>query len=158
VIRLLHPQYVTMVDLLQSVDCMVKNGPYRKFRPEVPVHTNISIWSVHQILYECYSAVVLPELSYSERERAMPLQLTVTWEEEDCSTWLWAPEAEWLSRVASYYMRLSYIRQMESRFNFIVFAVKSTTTETMECSLASILNIHPIVEYIINMKYAAWTE
>uniref|UniRef100_A0A8C4ZUL9 Vacuolar protein sorting 13 homolog C n=1 Tax=Gadus morhua TaxID=8049 RepID=A0A8C4ZUL9_GADMO len=43
-IEITKPQYVTMVDLLQSVDCMVKNGPYRKFRPEVPVHTNISIW------------------------------------------------------------------------------------------------------------------
>ncbi|XP_056463865.1 intermembrane lipid transfer protein VPS13C isoform X2 [Gadus chalcogrammus] len=43
-IEITKPQYVTMVDLLQSVDCMVKNGPYRKFRPEVPVHTNTSIW------------------------------------------------------------------------------------------------------------------
>ncbi|CAL8243628.1 unnamed protein product [Lota lota] len=43
-IEITKPQYLTMVDLLQSIDCMVKNGPYRKFRPEVPVHRNTGIW------------------------------------------------------------------------------------------------------------------
>ncbi|KAG9352350.1 hypothetical protein JZ751_020763 [Albula glossodonta] len=38
------PQYLTMVDLLESIDCMVKNGPYRKFRPDVPVHRNAKQW------------------------------------------------------------------------------------------------------------------
>uniref|UniRef100_A0A4W5KFP4 Chorein N-terminal domain-containing protein n=1 Tax=Hucho hucho TaxID=62062 RepID=A0A4W5KFP4_9TELE len=37
-------QYLTMVDLLESIDCMVKNGPYRKFRPDVPVHKNAKHW------------------------------------------------------------------------------------------------------------------
>uniref|UniRef100_A0A673YEK7 Vacuolar protein sorting 13 homolog C n=1 Tax=Salmo trutta TaxID=8032 RepID=A0A673YEK7_SALTR len=39
-VEMTKPQYLTMVDLLESIDCMVKNGPYRKFRPDVPVHTN----------------------------------------------------------------------------------------------------------------------
>ncbi|XP_071256543.1 intermembrane lipid transfer protein VPS13C isoform X5 [Salvelinus alpinus] len=43
-VEMTKPQYLTMVDLLQSIDCMVKNGPYRKFRPEVPVHTNAKHW------------------------------------------------------------------------------------------------------------------
>ncbi|CAB1338810.1 unnamed protein product, partial [Coregonus sp. 'balchen'] len=43
-IEITKPQYLTMVDLLESIDCMVKNGPYRKFRPDVPVHTNAKHW------------------------------------------------------------------------------------------------------------------
>lgn len=39
-------QYLSMVDLLQSIDLMTKNGPYRKFRPDVPVHKNAKLWSV----------------------------------------------------------------------------------------------------------------
>lgn len=35
-----------MVELLESIDCMVKNAPYRKFRPDVPVKGNAKIWSV----------------------------------------------------------------------------------------------------------------
>ncbi|XP_061103082.1 intermembrane lipid transfer protein VPS13C isoform X2 [Conger conger] len=38
------PQYLTMIDLLESIDCMVKNGPYRKYRPDVAVHTNAKHW------------------------------------------------------------------------------------------------------------------
>ncbi|KAJ8247515.1 hypothetical protein GJAV_G00247280, partial [Gymnothorax javanicus] len=38
------PQYLTMVDLLESIDCMVKNSPYRKYRPYVPVHKNAKHW------------------------------------------------------------------------------------------------------------------
>ncbi|KAJ8412901.1 hypothetical protein AAFF_G00104830 [Aldrovandia affinis] len=38
------PQYLTMIDLLESVDCMVKNSPYRKYRPEVPVRRNAKHW------------------------------------------------------------------------------------------------------------------
>ncbi|XP_056135016.1 intermembrane lipid transfer protein VPS13C [Lampris incognitus] len=52
-IEMTKPQYLTMVDLLESLDCMVKNGPYRKFRPEVPVHKNSVCWwkySVNSIL------------------------------------------------------------------------------------------------------------
>ncbi|XP_071346078.1 intermembrane lipid transfer protein VPS13C isoform X2 [Trachinotus anak] len=43
-IEMTKPQYVTMVELLESIDCMVKNAPYRKFRPDVPVHRNTRVW------------------------------------------------------------------------------------------------------------------
>uniref|UniRef100_A0AAY5F0U2 Vacuolar protein sorting 13 homolog A n=1 Tax=Electrophorus electricus TaxID=8005 RepID=A0AAY5F0U2_ELEEL len=33
-------QYVSILELLGSVDMMSRNLPYRKYRPEVPVHTN----------------------------------------------------------------------------------------------------------------------
>ena len=42
-------QYLTMVDLLESINCMVKNAPYRKFRPEVSVHKNTKLWLVNNI-------------------------------------------------------------------------------------------------------------
>uniref|UniRef100_A0A4W6CNT0 Vacuolar protein sorting 13 homolog C n=1 Tax=Lates calcarifer TaxID=8187 RepID=A0A4W6CNT0_LATCA len=43
-IEMTKPQYLTMVELLESIDCMVKNAPYRKFRPDVPVHCNTKLW------------------------------------------------------------------------------------------------------------------
>ncbi|XP_041840973.1 LOW QUALITY PROTEIN: vacuolar protein sorting-associated protein 13C-like [Melanotaenia boesemani] len=43
-IEITKPQYLTMVELLESIDCMVKNAPYRKFRPDVPVHRNAKLW------------------------------------------------------------------------------------------------------------------
>ncbi|XP_037614367.1 vacuolar protein sorting-associated protein 13C-like isoform X2 [Sebastes umbrosus] len=43
-IEMTKPQYLTMVELLESIDCMVKNAPYRKFRPEAPVHRNAKLW------------------------------------------------------------------------------------------------------------------
>uniref|UniRef100_A0A3B3ZUH9 Uncharacterized protein n=1 Tax=Periophthalmus magnuspinnatus TaxID=409849 RepID=A0A3B3ZUH9_9GOBI len=43
-IEITKPQYLAMVDVLESIDSMVKNAPYRKFRPEVPVHTNAAVW------------------------------------------------------------------------------------------------------------------
>ncbi|XP_051973520.1 intermembrane lipid transfer protein VPS13C-like [Xyrauchen texanus] len=43
-IEMTKPQYLSMVDLLESIDCMVKNGPYRKFRPDVPVYRNAKQW------------------------------------------------------------------------------------------------------------------
>uniref|UniRef100_A0A673C0P7 Vacuolar protein sorting 13 homolog C n=1 Tax=Sphaeramia orbicularis TaxID=375764 RepID=A0A673C0P7_9TELE len=51
-IEMTKPQYLTMVDVLESIDCMVKNAPYRKFRPDIPVHRNAkyffnSILEVH---------------------------------------------------------------------------------------------------------------
>ncbi|XP_026072516.1 vacuolar protein sorting-associated protein 13C-like isoform X6 [Carassius auratus] len=52
-IEMTKPQYLSMVDLLESIDCMVKNGPYRKFRPDVPVHRNTRLWwkySINSIL------------------------------------------------------------------------------------------------------------
>ncbi|XP_059386006.1 intermembrane lipid transfer protein VPS13C isoform X3 [Carassius carassius] len=52
-IEMTKPQYLSMVDLLESIDCMVKNAPYRKFRPDVPVHRNGRKWwkySINSIL------------------------------------------------------------------------------------------------------------
>ncbi|XP_026067709.1 vacuolar protein sorting-associated protein 13C-like isoform X6 [Carassius auratus] len=52
-IEMTKPQYLSMVDLLESIDCMVKNAPYRKFRPDVPVHRNARQWwkySINSIL------------------------------------------------------------------------------------------------------------
>ncbi|XP_034535087.1 vacuolar protein sorting-associated protein 13C-like, partial [Notolabrus celidotus] len=43
-IEMTKPQYLSMVEVLESVDCMFKNAPYRKFRPEVPVHNNSRLW------------------------------------------------------------------------------------------------------------------
>ncbi|XP_068617083.1 intermembrane lipid transfer protein VPS13C [Brachionichthys hirsutus] len=43
-IEMSKPQYLTMVELLESIDCLVKNAPYRKFRPDVPVHRNAEAW------------------------------------------------------------------------------------------------------------------
>uniref|UniRef100_A0A3P9AR25 Vacuolar protein sorting 13 homolog C n=1 Tax=Maylandia zebra TaxID=106582 RepID=A0A3P9AR25_9CICH len=43
-IEMTKPQYLTMVELLESIDCMVKNAPYRKFRPDVPVKGNVKLW------------------------------------------------------------------------------------------------------------------
>ncbi|MGH0117440.1 UNVERIFIED_CONTAM: hypothetical protein FKN15_034627 [Acipenser sinensis] len=43
-IEMTKPQYLSMIDLLESVDCMVKNAPYRKYRPELPLHNNARKW------------------------------------------------------------------------------------------------------------------
>ncbi|XP_072574266.1 intermembrane lipid transfer protein VPS13C isoform X2 [Paramormyrops kingsleyae] len=43
-IEMTKPQYLSMIDLLESVDYMVKNGPYRKYRPDVPVEKNANLW------------------------------------------------------------------------------------------------------------------
>ncbi|XP_067348723.1 intermembrane lipid transfer protein VPS13C isoform X2 [Channa argus] len=43
-IEMTKPQYLTMVEQLESIDRMVKNTPYRKFRPNVPVHKNAKVW------------------------------------------------------------------------------------------------------------------
>ncbi|KAL4641944.1 vacuolar protein sorting-associated protein 13C isoform X1 [Arapaima gigas] len=48
-IEMTKPQYLSMVDLLESIDCMVKNGPYRKFRPDVPVHKHAKQWWIYAI-------------------------------------------------------------------------------------------------------------
>uniref|UniRef100_A0A3B1ISC6 Vacuolar protein sorting 13 homolog C n=1 Tax=Astyanax mexicanus TaxID=7994 RepID=A0A3B1ISC6_ASTMX len=48
-IEMTRPQYLSMVDLLESVDSMVKNAPYRKFRPDVPVHKHAKQWWLYGI-------------------------------------------------------------------------------------------------------------
>ncbi|XP_030622717.1 vacuolar protein sorting-associated protein 13C [Chanos chanos] len=48
-IEMTRPQYLTMVDLLENVDCMVKNAPYRKYRPDVVVHGHSRRWWMYCI-------------------------------------------------------------------------------------------------------------
>uniref|UniRef100_A0A2K6JWW5 Vacuolar protein sorting 13 homolog C n=1 Tax=Rhinopithecus bieti TaxID=61621 RepID=A0A2K6JWW5_RHIBE len=43
-IELTKPQYLSMIDLLESVDYMVRNAPYRKYKPYLPLHTNSRRW------------------------------------------------------------------------------------------------------------------
>uniref|UniRef100_A0A8C3HY10 Vacuolar protein sorting 13 homolog C n=1 Tax=Chrysemys picta bellii TaxID=8478 RepID=A0A8C3HY10_CHRPI len=43
-IELTKPQYLSMIDLLESIDYMVRNAPYRKYRPDVPLHKNAKQW------------------------------------------------------------------------------------------------------------------
>uniref|UniRef100_A0A7N6B7R4 Vacuolar protein sorting 13 homolog A n=1 Tax=Anabas testudineus TaxID=64144 RepID=A0A7N6B7R4_ANATE len=43
-IELNRPQYISILELLGSVDMMSRNLPYRKYRPVVRVHKNARIW------------------------------------------------------------------------------------------------------------------
>ncbi|XP_068814299.1 intermembrane lipid transfer protein VPS13C isoform X2 [Struthio camelus] len=43
-VELTKPQYLSMIDLLESVDYMVRNAPYRRFRPNVSLHNNAKQW------------------------------------------------------------------------------------------------------------------
>ncbi|XP_077120280.1 intermembrane lipid transfer protein VPS13C isoform X1 [Ranitomeya variabilis] len=43
-IELTKPQYLSMIDLLESVDYMVRNAPYRKFRPAGTLKEDPSKW------------------------------------------------------------------------------------------------------------------
>uniref|UniRef100_A0A8C6BAR6 Vacuolar protein sorting 13 homolog C n=1 Tax=Monodon monoceros TaxID=40151 RepID=A0A8C6BAR6_MONMO len=43
-VELTKPQYLSMIDLLESVDYMVRNAPYRKYKPYLPLHTNGRQW------------------------------------------------------------------------------------------------------------------
>ncbi|XP_053558459.1 intermembrane lipid transfer protein VPS13A isoform X2 [Bombina bombina] len=38
------PQYHSVMELLESIDMMSRNLPYRKFRPDVPVHNHAKNW------------------------------------------------------------------------------------------------------------------
>ncbi|XP_030049580.1 intermembrane lipid transfer protein VPS13A [Microcaecilia unicolor] len=38
------PQYLSVMELLESIDMMSRNLPYRKYRPEIPVHDNAEKW------------------------------------------------------------------------------------------------------------------
>ncbi|XP_008057305.1 vacuolar protein sorting-associated protein 13A, partial [Carlito syrichta] len=47
------PQYFSVMELLESVDMMKQNLPYRKFKPDVPVHFHAQEWwayAIHGIL------------------------------------------------------------------------------------------------------------
>ncbi|XP_006831641.1 PREDICTED: vacuolar protein sorting-associated protein 13C isoform X1 [Chrysochloris asiatica] len=43
-LELTKVQYLSMIDLLESVDYMVRNAPYRKYKPCLPLHTNCRQW------------------------------------------------------------------------------------------------------------------
>ncbi|XP_037689727.1 vacuolar protein sorting-associated protein 13C isoform X2 [Choloepus didactylus] len=43
-IELTKPQYLSMIDLLESMDYMFRNAPYRKFKPYLPLHANGRQW------------------------------------------------------------------------------------------------------------------
>uniref|UniRef100_A0A8I5ZMR7 Vacuolar protein sorting 13 homolog C n=1 Tax=Rattus norvegicus TaxID=10116 RepID=A0A8I5ZMR7_RAT len=43
-IELTKPQYLSMIDFLESLDYMVRNAPYRKYRPCLPLHTDCRQW------------------------------------------------------------------------------------------------------------------
>ncbi|XP_041535268.1 vacuolar protein sorting-associated protein 13C isoform X1 [Microtus oregoni] len=43
-IELTKPQYLSMIDFLESLDYMVRNVPYRKYKPCLPLHTNCRQW------------------------------------------------------------------------------------------------------------------
>ncbi|XP_010976374.1 intermembrane lipid transfer protein VPS13A isoform X3 [Camelus dromedarius] len=43
------PQYFSLMELLESVDMMTQNLPYRKFKPDVPLHYHAKEWWVYAI-------------------------------------------------------------------------------------------------------------
>ncbi|KAM5292524.1 intermembrane lipid transfer protein VPS13C [Ctenodactylus gundi] len=43
-LELTRPQYLSMIDFLESVDYMVRNAPYRKYKPHLPLHSNCQQW------------------------------------------------------------------------------------------------------------------
>uniref|UniRef100_A0A671EWW7 Vacuolar protein sorting 13 homolog A n=1 Tax=Rhinolophus ferrumequinum TaxID=59479 RepID=A0A671EWW7_RHIFE len=47
------PQYFSVMELLESVDMMTQNLPYRKFKPDVPLHSHAREWwayAIHGVL------------------------------------------------------------------------------------------------------------
>uniref|UniRef100_A0A8C5P9K6 Vacuolar protein sorting 13 homolog C n=1 Tax=Leptobrachium leishanense TaxID=445787 RepID=A0A8C5P9K6_9ANUR len=48
-IELTKPQYLSMIDLLESIDYMVRNAPYRKYRPDVPIQEDLRKWWMYAI-------------------------------------------------------------------------------------------------------------
>uniref|UniRef100_A0A8C7Q7U3 Vacuolar protein sorting 13 homolog A n=1 Tax=Oncorhynchus mykiss TaxID=8022 RepID=A0A8C7Q7U3_ONCMY len=49
-VELNRPQYISILELLGSVDMMSRNLPYRKYRPQFHVHTNAYIWWQYVIM------------------------------------------------------------------------------------------------------------
>ncbi|XP_051012690.1 intermembrane lipid transfer protein VPS13C [Acomys russatus] len=43
-LELTKPQYLSMIDFLESLDYMVRNAPYRKYKPCLPLHANCRQW------------------------------------------------------------------------------------------------------------------
>ncbi|XP_048449432.1 vacuolar protein sorting-associated protein 13A [Rhincodon typus] len=48
-IEINRPQYLSIMELLGSIDMMTRNLPYRKYRPDVPCHNNARKWWAYAI-------------------------------------------------------------------------------------------------------------
>uniref|UniRef100_A0A8B9CJP4 Vacuolar protein sorting 13 homolog A n=1 Tax=Anser brachyrhynchus TaxID=132585 RepID=A0A8B9CJP4_9AVES len=55
------PQYFSVMELLESVDMMTRNLPYRKYRPDVPLHNNAKMWWKY-VIYGILEVNVQPKL------------------------------------------------------------------------------------------------
>ncbi|NXC36667.1 VP13A protein, partial [Campylorhamphus procurvoides] len=55
------PQYFSVMELLESIDMMTRNLPYRKFRPDVPLHNNSKTWWRY-VIYGILEVNVQPKL------------------------------------------------------------------------------------------------
>uniref|UniRef100_A0A8C3R8D7 Vacuolar protein sorting 13 homolog A n=1 Tax=Cyanoderma ruficeps TaxID=181631 RepID=A0A8C3R8D7_9PASS len=55
------PQYFSVMELLESIDMMTRNLPYRKYRPDVPVHNNAKTWWKY-VIYGILEVSVQPKL------------------------------------------------------------------------------------------------
>uniref|UniRef100_A0A8D2LGU5 Vacuolar protein sorting 13 homolog A n=1 Tax=Varanus komodoensis TaxID=61221 RepID=A0A8D2LGU5_VARKO len=60
-IELNKPQYFSIMELLESIDMMTRNLPYRKYRPDVPVHNNAKRWWKY-VIYGILEVNVQPKL------------------------------------------------------------------------------------------------
>ncbi|XP_060693948.1 vacuolar protein sorting-associated protein 13A isoform X1 [Hemiscyllium ocellatum] len=48
-IEIKRPQYLSIMELLGSIDMMTRNLPFRKYRPDVPCHNNAKKWWAYAI-------------------------------------------------------------------------------------------------------------
>ncbi|NXI62680.1 VP13A protein, partial [Anseranas semipalmata] len=55
------PQYFSVMELLESIDMMTRNLPYRKYRPDVPLHNNAKMWWKY-VIYGILEVNVQPKL------------------------------------------------------------------------------------------------
>uniref|UniRef100_A0A663N0L2 Vacuolar protein sorting 13 homolog A n=1 Tax=Athene cunicularia TaxID=194338 RepID=A0A663N0L2_ATHCN len=55
------PQYFSVMELLESIDMMTRNLPYRKYRPDVPLHNNAKTWWKY-VIYGILEVNVQPKL------------------------------------------------------------------------------------------------
>uniref|UniRef100_A0A8D0HJ12 Chorein N-terminal domain-containing protein n=1 Tax=Sphenodon punctatus TaxID=8508 RepID=A0A8D0HJ12_SPHPU len=61
-IELNKPQYFSVMELLESIDMMTRNLPYRKYRPDVPLHNNAKKWWKY-VVYGILEVNVQPKLN-----------------------------------------------------------------------------------------------
>ncbi|XP_054253456.1 intermembrane lipid transfer protein VPS13A [Indicator indicator] len=62
------PQYFSVMELLESIDMMTRNLPYRKYRPDVPLHNNAKTWWKY-VIYGVLEVNVQPKLQMWSWER-----------------------------------------------------------------------------------------